>query len=153
VDTPDELVEAVATAVPFSLREMAAVEAVVRGTRPATEADQTADVSAVVQLSASGCRWRLVMSFPKQTAAALAQRILAGTVDEVPADMVGDCMGEVANVVAGQAKGLLVGSPSHFTLSTPSVRTGGPVEVASGLWVIQFDSDVGEFTVHLGPPA
>jgi CheY-specific phosphatase CheX len=73
-------------------------------------------------------------------------------VDPVAEDMVRDCMGEVANVVAGHAKALLVGRPSHFTLSTPTVRSGGPV-AGNGGWVIRFESDAGAFGAHLLPPA
>ena len=121
---PDELVEAFAVAVPFALREMAGVEVVARDAHRATAADGFADLSAVIRLTASGGEGWMVLSFPGSTASALAQRVLAEVADEVSADMVRDCLGEVANVVAGQAKALLVGRPSHFTLSTPVVRTG-----------------------------
>jgi CheY-specific phosphatase CheX len=151
VETPRELLEAFAAAVPPALREMAAVEAVVREARPARAADGFADLSAVIRLTAADGERRLVVSFPQRTAAELARRILAGTADEVAADMIGDCVGEVANVVAGQAKALLVGCPSHFTLSTPTVRTD-MAEAADGRWLIRFDSDAGEFAVHLCPP-
>lgn len=152
MDATRELVEAFAEAVPLALREMAGVEVVARDPRPADQADGFADLSAVVSLTAAGGQGQLILSFPERTAAELAQRILAGTVGEPGADMIGDCMGEVANVVAGQAKALLVGSPAHFTLSTPTVRTEmGEMPVER--WVIRFDSDVGEFAAHVCPPA
>jgi chemotaxis protein CheX len=148
VEAPRELVDAFTEAVPFALREMAGVEAVVRDSRPATGAEG-ADVSAVVRLAAAGGESRLVLCFPGPTAEALARRVFVGTMAEVSADLVRDCMGEVANVVAGQAKVLLVGTPAHFTLSTPTVE-GGPVDVSGG-WVIRFESDVGEFGVRIVP--
>ncbi|HJZ54260.1 MAG TPA: chemotaxis protein CheX, partial [Gemmataceae bacterium] len=98
MDTPDELVEAFTVAVPFTLREMAGVEGVVRESRPATAADGFADLSAVIRLTAAGGEGRLILSFSERTAADLARRVLAGTTDEVAADLVRDCMGEVANV-------------------------------------------------------
>jgi CheY-specific phosphatase CheX len=151
VDDPHELVEAFAAGVPLALREMAGVEAVVRVARPAAAADTIAGLSATIRLTAAGGEGRLILAFPEPTAAELARRILAGTVDEPAADMIGDCMGEVANVVAGQAKALLVGSPAHFTLSTPTVSTG-LVAAADGLWAIRFDSEAGEFTAYVCLP-
>jgi chemotaxis protein CheX len=146
VEVPRELVEAFTEAVPFALREMAGVEAIVRDSGPATGAE-SADVSAVVRLTATSGESRLVLCFPERTAEALARRVFAGTVTEVSADLIRDCMGEVANVVAGQAKVLLVGTPAHFTLSTPTVQVG-PVDVVGG-WMIRFESEAGEFGVRL----
>jgi CheY-specific phosphatase CheX len=151
VETPPELVEAFATALPPALREMAGTDAVLRESRPEAGSDGAGDLSATVRLTTAGGEWRLVLCLPQQTAAELSRRILADTTDEVTAELVGDCVGEVANVVAGQAKVLLVGCPSHFTLSTPTVRTGH-AEAADGRWVIRFDSDAGEFALHLCPP-
>ena len=150
MDTPNELAEAFAVAVPFALREMAGIEAVLRSADSARGAEPFADVSAIIGLSATCGQWRLVMGFPEATAAALARRILADAAVELSAEMVRDCMGEVANVVAGQAKALLVGNPFHFMLSTPTVLAGH-APVASGSRVVVFDSDVGEFAARLSP--
>src|SRR5262245_23207950 len=147
----DDVVEAFAAAVPFALREMAGVEAVVRDARQVTAADEFAGLSAVVPLNAATGEGRLVLRLPERTAAELARRVLAGTADDVSADMVRDCAGEVINAVAGQAKALLVGRPSHFTLSTPTVRAGSPVEGVDG-WLIRFESDIGSFAVRLYLP-
>ncbi|HJZ91238.1 MAG TPA: chemotaxis protein CheX [Gemmataceae bacterium] len=152
MDTPDKLVEAFTAAVPFALREMAGVEAVATKARPATAADEPADLSAVVPLVTPGGDGLLILSLPERTATGLTRRVLAGSVDEVDADMVRDCVGELANVMAGQAKALLVGSPSHFVLSTPKIWTGGLV-AGGGRWVILFESDAGDFAVHLCSPS
>ena len=150
MDTPDDLVGAFTEAVPFALRELAGVEVVVRDAGPATAAVD-ADLAAAIRLDTAAGEGRLVLCLPGRTAEALARRILAGTPAETTPDLVQDCMGEVANVVGGQAKTLLVGSPSHFTLSTPVVGTDIPVS-APEAWAIRFDSDAGEFAVHLYPP-
>jgi CheY-specific phosphatase CheX len=147
VDTARELVEAFSEAVPAVLREMAGVEAVIRDVGSAAIAG---DLVAVVNLTMASGEGRMALVLPARTAADLTRRILAGAVDPVPEDMVRDCMGEVANVAAGQAKVFLVGRPSHFTLSTPAVR-GGPVDPPAG-WVIRFDSDAGEFGVYVEAP-
>jgi len=148
VAVSDELVEAFSEAVPFALREMAGVEAVVRDSGPATTADGSADLAATVRLTTAVSEGRFTLSLPAATAAEMARRVLTGTTDDVSADLVRDCAGEVANVVAGQAKALLVGSPCHFALSTPTVRAGGPADPEAG-WVIRFESDAGPFAVHL----
>ena len=152
MDSSHELVEAFAEAVPAALREWAGVEAVVRASGPASAVDTGAGLIAGIGLTMASGEGRLELLLPTQTAVELACRVLAGTVDPVGEDMVRDCMGEVANVVAGHAKALLVGRPSHFTLSTPVVRAGGLIEGTGG-WVIRFESDVGPFDVHLLPPA
>lgn len=152
MDVPRELVEAFTEAVPLALREMAGVEAVARDSQPAGVADGFVGLAAIIRLTAAAGEGQLILSFPERTAAELARRVLAGTTEEPAADVIGDCMGEVANVVAGQAKALLVGSPAHFTLSTPTVRTG-PGEMPDGRWVIRFDSEAGEFAAHVCPPA
>lgn len=150
---PSELVEAFASAVPFALREMANVEAVVRdGFQNATD-DPSADLFAGVGLITSGGAGRLVLCFSVATATALARRVLADVADEPADDMVRDCLGEIANVVAGQAKALLVGSPAHFTLSTPTVWERGAVKLAGACAEILFASDAGAFAVRLYPPA
>jgi len=151
VDSSHELVEAFAQAVPAALREWAGVEAFVRECSPASAVDPGAGLVARIGLRMASGEGRLELFLPEQTAAELARRVLAGTVDPMAEDLVRDCMGEVANVVAGHAKALLVGRPSHFTLSTPVVRSGGPMEGTGG-WVIRFESDAGAFGVHLLPP-
>ena len=36
-------------------------------------------------------------------------------------NLVRDCVGEIANVIAGQAKALLAGGPYHLTFSVPRI--------------------------------
>ena len=151
MDRPDEFVEAFAAAVLFALREMAGVEAVVADSGPAAGADDPAAVCAIVRLAGSGGDGCAVLSLPDETATNLARKILAGTSGVLTPDLIRDGMGEVANVIAGQAKTLLVGTPYHFTLSTPEIRAGGPAEGFEG-WSIRFESDCGPFVVRLRPP-
>ena len=100
-----------------------------------------------------GAEGSLVLSFPAQTAEGLARRILAGAVDHVDRDLIRDCMGELGNVIAGQTKTLLVGSPYHFVFSTPTVVAGAHHEVrtknALSCLVIVWSSDLGEFALQL----
>lgn len=151
MSAPGEFVEAFAAAVPFALREMAGAEAVVRDSGPTTAPGDVANLTAVIRLTTAGGAGRLTLGFPERTATNLARLVLADKVGDLTAELVRDCMGEVANVIAGQAKALLVGTPSHFTLSTPEVRAGGPADGFVG-WSIRFESDCGPFVVLLYPP-
>ena len=144
----DELVEAFVAAVPLVLQDMGAVEAFVRGIDAANTSDRANGISVTMTLSTSFANLDFVLHFRERTAVALAERILTETIEHPSADMVRDCVGEVANVIAGQAKSMLVGNPAHFTLSTPTVRDGRLVEPANGR-AIDFDSSIGEFSLHL----
>jgi len=51
--------------------------------------------------------------------------------DDVAADDVGDALGEIANVIGGNVKGLL---PDRSVLSLPVVAFGGPAPDGAPLW-------------------
>src|SRR5262249_27710623 len=94
----------------------------------------------------------LVLSFPDRTAAAIAERVLADLNQEINESLVRDCMGEIANVIAGQAKALLAGTTHQLTFSLPQIAVANPpsrLELDRGCLVIAFRSDVGEFTMRL----
>lgn len=149
--TGDELIGPFAEAVAIALREMAGAEAVIRNAAPATGTDQFGDVSVVLRLSTGGEGY-MVLSLPTTTATALAKRILDGVAGELDDTMIRDCAGELANVIAGQAKTMLVGTPHHFTFATPTVTAGNPGLPAGERWVAAFVSEWGEFTLHLCLP-
>jgi chemotaxis protein CheX len=57
---------------------------------------------------------------PKQVARRISEGYLPdGT--ELPDEIIHDVVGELANVIAGQAKTMLKGTPYHFALSIPVV--------------------------------
>lgn len=150
MDEPDELLGPFTEAVAATLREMAGVEAVVRGVSRAAGADEFEGVSAAIRLNADVPGW-LALSLPAGTAAALAGRVFAEAGVEPDAGMVADCVAELVNVVAGHAKTLTFGTPGHFTLSTPDIL--GPGSAAPpGRWVVGFGSDAGAFALHVCPP-
>jgi CheY-specific phosphatase CheX len=106
-----------------------------------------------VAMCLSGTVGTLVLGFSKAMAAALAQRILPNVPEAAEEDMQYDCLGEIANVVAGQAKALLAETPYRFSFSTPSVIIG----VRQEIWlrpdryclIIVFGSDLGNFSLQL----
>jgi chemotaxis protein CheX len=157
-----QLLEPFLTAVSSVLAEMAgcgvAVQAVYRQARSRTRGE----LSAVLRLHFTTAA-ALVLSCPRPTARALAERVLAGTVERLDDALIGDCLGELGNVIAGQAKALLAGTPHHFTFATPTLVTGAGQEVGvragQGCFVLAFHSDVGAFALQLcadlesaGPP-
>jgi chemotaxis protein CheX len=148
----EELLEPFITAVSMTLREMASAEAVVQSAFKKKQHRTIGDVSAVLPL-AFPAEGRLVLSFPAATAAALARRVLAEVMAAPDQGMVGDCVGELTNVVAGQAKALLFGSRYHFMLSTPTVITGTGHEIrhpeGAHCLVVTFGSDLGDFALEL----
>jgi chemotaxis protein CheX len=95
----------------------------------------------------------LLLRFPERTAAAIAQRVLADTEVELNESLIRDCIGEIANVIAGQAKTLLAGTPYRLTFSLPEVVVGKHLlshpEWSRECLVIAFRSDLGEFSLGL----
>jgi chemotaxis protein CheX len=95
----------------------------------------------------------MVLGFDRPTAQALAERVLAGLPEAKDAAMQYDCLGEVANVVAGQAKALLAETPYHFYFSTPTVITGVHKDIRATpgreCLVLGFGSELGDFVLQV----
>jgi chemotaxis protein CheX len=148
----DRLAEPLVAAACLALRECAGTEAVVRAVSWQTFSQTRADVTAVLRLRGAS-EGALTLSCPLPTAAALAGRMLNEVAQDPDEALVRDCLGELANVIAGQAKALLAGTPYHFAFSTPSVGTGVGPEIwprpGGECLVIAFDSDVGDVVLRL----
>jgi chemotaxis protein CheX len=147
-----KLLEPFTYATYVTLREMAGTAVAVESIYRKTDYRMFGDVSAVIGLLAR-TEGFMVLSLPDATAAGLVRRILAGITDDPDADMVRDGVGEIANVIAGQAKGLLAGTPYQFDLSTPTVVSGAGHEIrhkpGTPCLVIAFTSDLGDFAMQL----
>src|SRR5262249_22967021 len=104
------LLEPFITATNTALGEMAGVEVFVHHIHPGQLQPTLGDISAVVELTSATERL-LILIFPNHTAAALTRRILAEASVNVDDALIRDCVAEVANVVAGQAKALLAETP------------------------------------------
>ena len=109
------------------------------------------DITVVLDLR-PGRGAMLVLDFPGPTAQALAKRVLAGTGATDDA-LVRDCMKEITNIIAGQAKAMLQGTPRRFAFSTPRILSGRNValEQPAGreYLVAHFISDAGDFTLQV----
>jgi chemotaxis protein CheX len=147
----DKLLEPFIAATCAALGEMASTEVVVRAVYQETHHHPLGELAAVLELR-STTEGALVLSFPRRTAAALAGRILAGVTEEVDEPLVRDCVGEIANVVAGQAKAMLAGTPYRFAFSMPKGVAGAQEFLPQpGLdcLVVAFSSEQGEFALQL----
>ena len=137
-----------------TLAEMAQTTADARDLYATATPRPAGDVTVVLDLTPTPGAM-LVLDFPGPTASALADRVLAeagGVADDA---MVRDCMGEITNVIAGQAKAMLHGTPHRFAFSTPRVLSGGELMLGTGsgreFLVVDFASDAGDFTLRLRP--
>ena len=146
----EELLLRFISAVSVTLHEMAGIESVVRSARQGLDNRQD-DISAVLRIT-STTAGSLILTFPYRTATAIARRVLEGVTTEPDDGMIQDCMGEVANVVAGQAKAMLAETSFHFVFSMPEVLVGHPAETRPDQeppLVAVLTSDLGEFAIRL----
>jgi chemotaxis protein CheX len=148
----EQLLEPFISAANLTLTELAHTELAVRSVYRMLLPRTLGDVSAVLGLTLQGGEM-LVLSFPAATAAALAGQVLAEIKQEPDDELVMDCMGELANVIAGQAKTLLAETRYQLTLATPVLLSGPGLEVGSrpGVesLVIVFGSDCGDFALQV----
>jgi chemotaxis protein CheX len=137
-----------------TLAEMAEVVANVREVYATSTPRCKGDVTVVLGLTPTPGA-KLVLDFPGPTASALADRVLAevgGTSDDA---LIRDCMGELTNVIAGQAKALLHGTSHAFAFSTPKIMSNRDLlpGTATGreFLIAVFASIAGDFTLQLCP--
>lgn len=135
-----------------TLREMAGTEIVVKSVYQKTGYKMFGDISAVIGLIAQA-EGSMVISFPKDTAVAIIKRVLASFDNDPSEDIIRDCIGEIANVIAGQVRGALANSPYAFGISTPTIVSGYHHEIRhkAGMpcLVVAFGSDVGDFAMQV----
>jgi chemotaxis protein CheX len=140
------------TATVVAIAEMAGTEVVVREVYQKRLDSPCGDISARVRIT-SVAEGMFVLGFPQRTAAAIAERVLANVREEINGTLVCDCVGEIANVIAGQAKTLLAGTRHQMTFSLPQVTVGNAPssqpEHGRNCVLIKFCSDLGEFTIRL----
>jgi chemotaxis protein CheX len=153
-DVRSQVLEPFIEAVCVTLREMASTEVILQDSFQTTIPRTLGDISAIIALSfEAGGTGSLVLGCSEATAGGLARRVLAESGQEPDETMVRDCLGEIANVVAGQAKVVLFGTRWHFLLSTPTVVSGVGKELpecrGGQCLVAVFGSDVGEVVVEV----
>jgi chemotaxis protein CheX len=148
----DGFLEPFIAATRAALGEMAGIELSVWAVYQQIMQRLLGDIAAVIGLRSPTGQASLVLGFPQRTAAALTQRILAEVTETVEEDLIRDCVGEIANVIAGQAKALMAERPIRFEFSLPQVVVNAnEFRPNQGLdcLVVAFHCDQGEFALQL----
>jgi chemotaxis protein CheX len=151
VENKERVLDAFTQAVGITFREMAGLEVVPRDTSPAVVA-RPHEVFTFLTIT-STVKGDFALGFSVSFAAELARRIFADSGTELNDSMIPDCVGEVANVVAGQAKTLLVGTSDHFVFSTPTINPDSLPHPEEKRIIINFASEIGEFILCLRFPS
>src|SRR6185369_17759360 len=94
----------------LAFREWAGTEVAVWALSRSPVSRAPGAVTAVLGLMFATEGW-LMLSCGERTAAAFAERALAGGAEAAEPAIIRDCLGELANIIAGQAKALLANSP------------------------------------------
>jgi CheY-specific phosphatase CheX len=143
-DLPPEVREAFVSSTVTALQELAQLEAEADGAAAHDVAFAETGVIAVVRLLRPS-PGTMTLILPADVARSIAARYLpSGT--ELTDEIVGDVAGELANVIAGQTKTMLKGTPYHFALSIPTVSRRERVEGLLGE-TIAFAIETGRFIV------
>jgi chemotaxis protein CheX len=146
---PPAMIEAFVAATTTAFQELANTEIVAR--EPfAVDRLLPQDVNATVVLRHDP-PGRLILSFPVPVLEALVRRYLNGDVS-LTSELLDDAAGEFANVIAGQAKTILKGTPEHYWLSTPVVSRTlvSSVDVKdTNMAILYFDCDAGTFVLQV----
>jgi CheY-specific phosphatase CheX len=139
------------TGVEVALREVARTEAVEQAAYQLPLRRILGDWGVVTQLT-SATEGALALGFSASTASALAGRTLADTGMQPDETLIRDCAGELANVVAGQAKAFLAETPDRFTFSPPTFVPAGELASVATMrtcMAVVFATDVGPFVLQL----
>lgn len=120
--------------------------------RPAlkTRSDPRVDVSALIEFTgnATGC---VMLCFNKKAAAKIASQLTGKPVSAFEMTALSDALGEMANIVAGQAKAKL--PQTDISISLPRVVLGTEhIESRPGrtpVIVLRCDSGLGRFSVEV----
>jgi chemotaxis protein CheX len=140
-----EVVVAFTAATVTAFQELTDTEVLCREPAVSSPTPPAADICAAIELRRHP-PGLLACAFPAAVVEALARRYLPPGVALTP-DLLDDAAGEFANVIAGQAKSMLKGTPFHFALSTPVVtRCGFPTRTRSAPGTeLAFECDAGLF--------
>jgi chemotaxis protein CheX len=166
-EVPEGLLKPFVAAAQLAFEQLAGLSLEVRDTYQQPDCCTSGDVSAVIGLTApdltppdfskpdlSGANHgALVLTLREAVANAAARRVLADLDDNPDEELVSDCVGELANIIAGQARGMLADSPFEFAFGTPKLVTGVghevPCQPKTPCVVLDFNSEVGEVQMLL----
>ena len=148
LETPAAVIEAFHAAVVTAFQELTDTAVEPTDAYRSATAGPPAAVRARIDLRGA-TPGRLTLVFPRPVLATLTRRYLPADIPVTP-DLISDAAGEFANVVAGQAKTMLKGTPHHYTLSTPSVTVADDPD--GDAVTLAYDGGAGPFTLRLVLP-
>jgi chemotaxis protein CheX len=120
-----------------------------KGLRLKTETSQTHEISAVIGISGNAAG-TVVVSLSKTAACEVLKRMVGIEADDITNDVC-DAVGELTNMIAGQAKAQL--AKYELSISIPNVVSGlnHVVHFPSNVqpMVLEFDSEIGPLTIEV----
>ncbi len=148
----DELLEPFIDSTLLTLKEMAQAKVEATSVYRKLGYRIYGDYSALVSITTQS-EGTLIMTFPTATAQELAKRVLAPLGVDVTEELVQSVIGEITNILVGQAKGRLSETSFRFTMSVPTVVAGPHHEIKykQGLpcLVTSFTGDIGDFALQV----
>lgn len=110
-----------------------------------------ADVTGIIHMKSPQTEGTLVISFPRDVILDIASRMLNETFETIDHNIT-DLVGEITNMVTGQAKQMLSEKGFDFDMARPVVLLGEqPIEMIAALpaIVVPFACEKGEFYVEI----
>ncbi len=135
-----------------SLEMMASITAEKTGLSVKEDLITTFDISAIIGLTGytSGS---IILSFPKNLACRIASNMLMEEIPELN-QSVEDAVGEIGNIVVGDARRILIQDGFSLSISVPTVVVGTGHKISRTGDVpciaIPFNTPYGEFEVNVG---
>lgn len=149
---PTEVAAVFSASATTALQEMTSLDSFVTSIQPATIPGPFVSASLQLLRPIPG---KLTLILRAESAKDLANRYLPpDTV--ITEELVDDVAGEFANVIAGQAKTILKGTPYHFSLSTPEVTHTElcvtATDTSERTLAVELDSEIGPMLLRIDLP-
>ncbi len=135
-----------------SLEMMASITAEKTGLAVKEDLITTYDISAIIGLTGD-TSGSIILSFPKALACRIASNMLMEEVLELN-QSVEDAVGEIGNIVVGDARRILIQDGFSLSISVPTVVVGTGHKISRTgdipCIAIPFHTEFGEFEVNVG---
>ena len=135
-----------------SLEMMASITAEKTGLSVREDLITTYDISAIIGLTGD-TSGSIIVSFPRRLACRIASNMLMEEISELNKS-VEDAVGEIGNIVVGDARRILIQDGFSLSISVPTVVVGQGHKISRSGDVpciaIPFRTDFGEFEVNVG---
>ena len=127
-----ELVNPIISATTQVLHTMANTDAKLKGIRAQPDYFAMGDISAVIGITGSKGEGMVALSFTIANASLLVSKLLGISPEQISSDDRSDGIGELANMISGQAKSTLAEqTQSPYKLSLPSIILGSGHQICS----------------------